>query len=113
MTDTNAPTPKSERATAIDQLMRDLAAREAELAQWKDRALVAEKQYNDAAECAERAEAARDAAMKAIDRIKRALMPDPHDERHISIDWLRKEIHATIDQSRRVALLNLRDKAGR
>lgn len=38
----------------------------------------------------------RDAAVKAFDRIKRALLPDPHDERDVSIDWLRKEIHAAI-----------------
>lgn len=36
-----------------------------------------------------------------IRRIEQALLPDPHDEREISVDWLRKEIAAAIRGSER------------
>jgi len=42
------------------------------------------------------------AEVKAAFRtIEQALLPDPHDERDVSVDWLRKEIHAAIDAARK------------
>ena len=42
-----------------------------------------------------------EAAEKALRRIEQALLPDPHDERDISVDWLRAEIRAAIDAAAR------------
>jgi predicted nuclease with TOPRIM domain len=36
------------------------------------------------------------ALYQARDRIERALLPDPHDERDVSVDWLRKEIREAL-----------------
>ena len=47
------------------------------------------------------AERLRGDAERAFHRIERAMMPDPNDEREISVDWLRKEIRAAIDAARK------------
>ena len=44
--------------------------------------------------------AAQQDAERAFKRIEQALLPDPHDEREISVDWLRQEIHAAIDAAK-------------
>jgi len=38
---------------------------------------------------------------KALRKIEQAIIPDPYDEREISLDWLVKRIHNIIDGARR------------
>lgn len=37
---------------------------------------------------------------KAIRWIEQALLPDPHDEREVSIDWLRKAIRVALKETK-------------
>ena len=72
---TGETSPTYSEYVLLEDYQRDLAAAKAELAQERERA---EKNA------------------RVIERIKRALLPDQHDERELSVDWLRKEIHAAI-----------------
>lgn len=50
-------------------------------------------------------EAEKDAKSRTdtIRKIEQALLPDPHDEREVSVEWLRKTIRAAIEKESRNA----------